>query len=398
MEKPALPHDPNYRSISEHLQSTIHKGEVNLKESEERYHRMIDEVQDYAILLLDIEGNIQNWNKGAEKIKGYPEKDIIGKNFRIFYQDTDRQDKLPERLINEAYTQGRASHEGWRVRNDGTTFWGSVVITALHDSDNAIVGFSKVTRDLTEKKLAEDRIKDYARDIELRNKQLEEYAYIASHDLQEPLRKIQVFAEMMQNSLDDKEAALHYLSKISTSASRMSHLIKDVLKYSQVSETGGMFAWVDLNKIISDIQEDYDLLIREKNVAIKVVSLPAIYAIPIQMHQLFSNLVGNAIKFCNASPCLEIWADEVSSHEAAQLSGMNAARKYVRITFKDNGQGFDPQYAEQVFKMFKRLTNNAGTGIGLALCKKIVENHGGVISVTSEQGSGSVFTVVLPVE
>jgi PAS domain S-box-containing protein len=140
-----------------------------LRQSEERYFRMIDEVEDYAILLLDRNGNIQNWNKGAEKIKGYKENEILGKNFRIFYTKEDQDNGLPELLIDKAVKQGKALHEGWRVRKDGTRFWGSIVITALHDDQKNVIGFSKVTRDLTERKETEDRyhkmideVEDYA--------------------------------------------------------------------------------------------------------------------------------------------------------------------------------------------------------------------------------------------
>src|SRR5690606_5601664 len=137
--------------------NTMKKNTSSLKESQELYHKMIEEVQDYAILLLDRNGFILNWNKGAEKIKGYSEKEILGKNFRIFYLDHDRKSKLPERLIEQALQTGRAMHEGLRLRKDGTTFWGAIVITALHDENNNIIGFTKVTRDLTEKKIAEDQ-------------------------------------------------------------------------------------------------------------------------------------------------------------------------------------------------------------------------------------------------
>src|SRR6185295_17569078 len=114
--------------------------------------------------------------------------------------EEDRERKLPELLINQAIEKGKAMHEGWRVRKNGTVFWGSIVITALHDVDDNIIGFSKVTRDLTEKKLADDQLKQYARDLEFRNKELEQYAYVASHDLQEPLRKIQTFAELLEKN------------------------------------------------------------------------------------------------------------------------------------------------------------------------------------------------------
>lgn len=139
-------------SAIESLEGLLEGMEEMMKLSEQRMHKMIAEVEDYAIILLDAEGNILNWNKGAQRIKGYKEKDIIGQNFRIFYLPQDRQNLLPEKLIAEASLNGRALHEGLRVRADGTTFWGTIVITALHDDNNNIIGFTKVTRDLTEKR------------------------------------------------------------------------------------------------------------------------------------------------------------------------------------------------------------------------------------------------------
>src|SRR5580704_355085 len=130
--------------------SLINRGNDELRKSEERYHKMIEEVEDYAILMLNREGIVQNWNKGAEKIKGYKESEIVGKSFRLFYLPEDREKKLPEKLIEEAVRNGKAIHEGWRMRKDGSKFWGSIVITALHDEERNVIGFSKVTRDLTE--------------------------------------------------------------------------------------------------------------------------------------------------------------------------------------------------------------------------------------------------------
>jgi len=393
-----LQDDVTYKSLSELLEHKIEERTATLKKSEERYHKMIEEVQDYAIVLLDTEGYILNWNLGAEKIKGYTEEEIIGKNFREFYLDHDRKNKLPEMLIKQAHDTGRAMHEGWRRRKDGTRFWGSIVITALHDDADNIIGFSKVTRDLTERKLADDRIANDAKDIEFRNKQLEEYAYIASHDLQEPLRKIQIFTELLEEDIDNKEAVARNIGKIKTASRRMSNLIKDVLKYSQLSRADELFEIIDLNTVLATVKEDFDLLTEQKSVTVHHTTLPVITGIPIQLHQLFSNLFSNAIKFSSNNPRIEITAEALLPAEVKSYPQLNTDRSYVKILFKDNGQGFNQQYGDQVFKMFKRLTDNAGTGIGLALCKKITENHNGHIGVASEVGKGTAFTIVLPVK
>ncbi|RWX00572.1 sensor histidine kinase [Flavobacterium cerinum] len=358
-----------------------------LPQGEQLYKKMIEEVQDYAILLLDLDGNVQNWNIGAEKIKGYKEADILGKNFSLFYLPEDRASKLPKTLINSATLNGRATHEGWRVRNDGSTFWGSVVITALHSDDGDVIGFTKVTRDLTERKLAEEEKARDTRSIELQNRQLEEFAYITSHDLQEPIRKIQTFINLAKKNTDDKELLNNYLDKMSISADKMVSLIKDILNFSRLSSDKNQFISVNLVDILTEVIGELDLLIEEKKAIITVSSLPVIDAIPIQMNQLFNNLIHNAIKFNNGYPSIVI------QHEIVK----NDTGQYHLITISDNGIGFDQQYAEIAFKPFKRLTtNHSGTGIGLALCKRIVENHNGTISVASVLGEGTIFTILFP--
>jgi PAS domain S-box-containing protein len=381
------------------LEKLVDKRTEKLRKSEERYHKMIEEVQDYAILLLDTKGNIMNWNRGAENIKGYREEEIIGKNFKVFYREQDNHEGLPDKLISEAARNGRAMHEGWRVRKDGSMFWGYIVITALHDESGNIIGYSKVTRDLTERKKSDDRMKAYAEDVALRNKQLEEFAYIASHDLQEPLRKIQTFADILRMKIDDKESVQLNVDKITGAAHRMSVLIKDVLKYSQLSATDNLFEETDLNDVVGEVLGDFELQIQEKNVDVVVATLPMIKGIPVQLHQLFGNLVSNAIKFSDKqNPKINITAQRVSGSTIGGAHVPDPTAHYVKISVVDNGIGFSPEYAEHVFKLFKRLNNfSTGTGIGLALCKKIVENHHGAIYAESEADRGATFHVYLPV-
>jgi len=359
--------------------------------------KIVEEIEDYAILSLDKEGTILNWNKGAEKIKGYSETEILGKNFRVFYRDEDRKKKLPERLIKEALEKGKAIHEGWRLRKDKTHFWGSTVITALHDENKNHIGFLKVTRDLTERKIAEDKLRDHARELEFQNKQLEEYAYIASHDLQEPLRKVKTFANLLEKNIGNTNASIKYLEKINKAATRMENLIKDVLKYSQLSMQNEIFSPVDLNKIIENVREDFELLIEQKSANISYSVLPVLKGIPIQLHQLFSNLMANSLKFTNQAPEIKISSQKADKKEIRNINTLNPNQNYIKIMFSDNGIGFDQDYADQIFKLFQRLNHGQyGTGIGLALCKKIVENHQGHISVESQPDRGTVFSIYLP--
>tara|TARA_R110002020_G_scaffold222447_4_gene431246 strand:- start:1808 stop:2935 length:1128 start_codon:yes stop_codon:yes gene_type:complete len=361
-------------------------------QSEYRFQRMIEEVQDYAIILLDNKGNIQNWNKGAEVIKGYTENEILGKNFSVFYQQEDRENGLPCKLITEARINGRAKHEGWRVRKDGSKFWGNIVITALHDENGLVIGFTKVTRDLTERKLSEEQKERDAKSIELKNKQLEEFAYVTSHDLQEPIRKIRAFIDLARQGLDDKENLEIYLKKIDTSAEKMIRLIKDILTFSVISQEQLGFVDIDLNEVIQGIMSEFEVLIAEKHAKIEVSNLPIIQGSPVQIHQLFSNLISNSLKFNTGEPRIIIqttFNDEVAN-ASLKSSG------YI-ITVADNGIGFDQKYADQAFEPFKRLTSGfSGTGIGLAICKRILEKHGGSITIQSKVGIGTTFTIFLP--
>ena len=370
-----------------------------LRISEERYHRMIAEVQDYAIILLDENGYIQNWNVGAEKIKGYKAEEIIGKHFSIFYPKHDRDNNLPGKLLGQARENGKAIHEGWRVRKDGSRFWGTIVITALHGRDNNIIGFSKVTRDLTDKKIAEEKLLSYTNELEIQNSELEQFAYVASHDLQEPLRKIQTFTELIRTHYDDKEFVNRYFQKLDLSAKRMALLVKSLLNYSRLSKDKSKKTRIDLNDILAETKQDFELLIEEKNATITNPILPTVTGNHMQLGQLFSNLISNALKFSQNNPLIEITVKTVAKHDIADAPVSLAEDRYFEINFKDNGIGFEQQYNNLIFSLFQRLHSKheySGTGIGLALCKKIAENHGGFIKATGEPGKGATFSIYLP--
>lgn len=380
------------------------------RKSEERYHRMIDEVQDYAILLLGPDGEIQNWNKGAEKIKGYKAEEIIGKNFRIFYTEEDKKGQLPERLIRTAREQGRATNEGWRVRKDGSTFWGSIVITALHDEANNIIGFTKVTRDLTERKSAEDKLLNYAiqldkknKELESSNKELTSFSYVASHDLQEPLRKIQTFGNrILEKEFEHlSETGQDTFRRMVAASERMQKLIEDLLAFSRTHTYSQNFEPVDLNTVRDEVKSLYKEVIKEKKVIIESDTLPVISGIAFQIHQLFENLISNSIKYCdpNVPPFIRI-SSEIVDGDKMKKHSVAADKKYYRISIKDNGIGFDQKHANKIFEIFQRLhgkTQYPGTGIGLAICKKIVENHHGFIEAKGKEGAGATFNIFFPV-
>lgn len=234
------------------------------------------------------------------------------------------------------------------------------------------------------------------------NHELEQYAYVASHDLQEPLRKIRIYSDMLGQQQDISEQHLGLVKKIDHSAQRMSMLIKDLLEFSRLLETGGMVERVSLNTVLQNVTNDFELVIEDKKATVSVGELPVIDGIKLQMNQLFYNLLGNALKFVRPGipPRVEVAARVLSPAELGAVSGMGSRSKpYYEITVKDNGIGFEQKYADQVFQVFKRLHVSAsypGSGIGLAMCKRIVLNHGGDLTVFSEPDMGTTFRIILP--
>jgi PAS domain S-box-containing protein len=380
--------------------ASLEKSNEELRKSEERFQRMIAEVQDYAIILLNENGDIQNWNAGVQKIKGYTAQEIIGKNFKIFYLPEDQESGLPEKLIAEAANKGKATHEGWRVKSDGGRFWGSIVITALHKDTGELIGFSKVTRDLTERKLAEERQQKYLLALEAQNRELERFAYVASHDLQEPLRKIRIFIDVIGSNLRDEELISRMFVKINRSAERMSELIRAILDYSWLGKDNMRQTEIDLNKLLKSVIDDFELSIQEKDATVWSEEIRSIRGCELQIGQVFSNLIGNALKFSREKPEIRISSKIVHSDVVSDWPNYLVKGNYLEIVFADNGIGFEQQYAKQIFLLFQRLHGKhefSGTGIGLALCKRIMENHGGYISAWSEPGYGTRFHIYLPV-
>ena len=367
---------------------------------EQHYHLMVAEVEDYAILMLDSNGIIRNWNKGAEKIKGYKEQEIVGRHFRIFYPPEDRETGLPEQLIERARREGKAVHEGWRLRKDGTAFWGSIVITALHDPQGNVVGFSKVTRDLTERKQAEDKMLLYARQLEAQNRELQQFAYAAAHDMKEPLRKIQLYYSAIEGENGEvisPERQKTYMGRSADAARRMQLLIDDLLTYTQVAGTSDTFEPADLNSIVADAVAFHKDTIEQIDARVKVGRMPTVWGIPVQLRQVFINLLSNSLKYHSdgRQPEITITASRVRVPGMADAYG---SERFHKIDLRDNGIGFTPEEGDRIFNLFERLHGRdkfSGTGIGLTICRRIMENHRGFIRATGVPGSGATFEVYI---
>ena len=409
-EKALLLSEEKYRSLANSLERMVEEKIIELRttteelrKSEEKYHKMVEEVEDYAIILLDREGIIQNWNKGAEKIKGYKEKEIVGKSFQDFYLQEDRESGLPLQFLKEAREKGKAVYEGWRKRKDGSAFWGSVVLTTLHDAQGTILGFSKLTRDLTDKKQAEDRMKSYLGQLEFKNKELEQFVYASSHDMKAPLRKIRLYNSYVvsspANQMDQK--SIEYLRRSIQAVERMNCLIDDLLAYSKITNLKESFEAVDLNKIIDEIIVFQKDELEKKNIAIHRVNLPVIRAVPFQIKQLMSNLIENAIKYSDPERDGNVSVETATVPAKALGVATDPFREYHHISVKDNGIGIESDFADKIFELFQRLPNSVnikGSGIGLAICKKIVQNHNGFIKASGSPGKGTTFSIYLPME
>jgi len=235
--------------------------------------------------------------------------------------------------------------------------------------------------------------------LESSNKELESFNYIASHDLQEPLRKIRTFIHLIEKSGLDSENSKKYFEKINSSAQRMSDLIQSVLTYSRLSKTGEDFVETDLNKILEEVKTDFELLIKEKNAKIKSNKLPIIKANSLQINQLFSNLVSNSLKFSTENPHISISSKIVKGKEVNAQA--NPEQKFAYLIFQDNGIGFPDEFKEKIFNLFQRLhgkSEYSGTGIGLSIVKKIIEQHKGYITAESKAGEGATFNIWLPID
>ena len=256
--------------------------------------------------------------------------------------------------------------------------------------------------DITDEHLLNIELHKRNNELEKSNKELASFNHVASHDLQEPLRKIQTFISRISTA--DRaimsDSAKDYILKIETSAKRMRVLIDDLLLFSKTNTTKKEFIKSDLNELLENAKSELAVIVDEKKASFKVDTLPNLEVIPYQIEQLFINLIGNSLKYSQPgiSPQININCEQILSNEKPELMD-EPFRKLYKITFSDNGMGFDPQFKENIFVLFQRLhskTDYPGTGIGLAICKKIVENHKGFITADSKPGEGSVFTVFLP--
>ena len=345
---------------------------------------------------IDGDGRVTFINPRACEMLGYVEEELIGKAMHSMAHHSHRDGSLYPKEECPVHTHGVPIEE-----TDEEVFWtknGQPIpvefSTSAIDPDNPGAGAVITFRDITKRKRDEQALRRYAQELKRSNAELQEFAYAASHDLQEPLRKIQAFGERLNNkyapALDD--TGRHYLERMVNAAGRMRRLIDDLLSYSRVNSKTTSYLPVELAGVVADVLSDLEPRIASEDAKIRVGELPAIEADPGQMHQLFLNLLANALKFrrTGVTPNITIEGN-VEVGEAGAVA---------RISITDNGIGFEPRHAERIFGMFERLHGREefdGTGVGLATCRKIAERHAGELTAWGEPDAGAVFTLLLPV-
>ena len=386
-------------ALNQNLEQKVRERTSELEEANSeltQQNEFIETILDASVDLIAVFDRTYNYvvvNKKTFDLYGIKKEDLVGRNLLTIFPGIRNSPMLSD--LEKAF-KGDVVHNPAFRSLSGHYFENFFI--PLKDENDVVDRVLAIGHDITEVMLTNEKLKQVNAELEKSNRDLEQFAYVASHDLQEPLRKIQTFAELSEKNMKNAETQKKYLQKINSSAQRMTELIKAVLNYSRLSRSDDEFTLVDLNAIIENIKTDLELLIEEKKAVVNVTPLPSIEAIPLQINQLFLNLISNSLKFSQEAPGITITYSLLGGKEVPGNVPSKNGVSYVKLVFSDNGIGFDQQYANKIFSIFQRLhsTEYAGTGIGLALCKKIVENHGGAITVESAPGKGTSFFIYLP--
>jgi len=372
------------------------RAEETLRQSEERFRLLVQGVQDYAIFLLDPDGRIASWNEGAQRIKGYRAHEIIGRHFSAFYPAEDAASK-PRRELEIAIREGKYEEEGWRVRKDGSLFWASVLITAIHTESGSLLGFAKVTRDLTERRALQERAIGDARRIaeaEASTRTKSEFLASMSHELRTPINATLGYAALMElgigGQLSDEHA--EYLGRMRRSQEHLLRIINDLLSYARS----------DANKIEYEIaplraQEVVDAVLplvapqaQAKGIAVEHDACPielVALADRQRFEQIVLNLLSNAVKFTPSDGRIRVDCRDADSA--------------VAISVTDTGPGIATGNQAAIFEPFVQIgrslnSGHEGTGLGLAISRDLARAMNGEVTVKSEMGHGATFTLTLP--
>lgn len=342
-------------------------------------------------ILNDTEFRFTYWNPAAERIFGYSLAEVKGQHPFATITPSSAHEHVSEIFKRLADGDEDVDAVGENVTKDGrriTCVWNN---SSLRDSEGRFLGVISMCQDVTEQKRDEERLRVYAAALAQNNRELQDFAFVASHDLQEPLRKIVAFGERLEESSSEvlSEESRDYLDRMQRAAQRMQTLMSDLLDFSRITTRAQPFVATDLNATVTEVISDLETRIEQTGGRIEVGALPVVEADPVQMRQLLQNLIANALKF--------------HRHDVAPVIRVTASvsRNSCELTVEDNGIGFDLKYLDKIFTPFQRLHGRheyEGTGMGLAICRKIVERHGGSITAVGAPGKGSSFIVSMPIK
>lgn len=392
--------------LNDELEMRIRERSMELLESEQRFRLMADNLRDYSIFFLDAQGCITDWTDSAQRMEGYSPSEMLGQHYaRLLQPDNpDEASNMAAQMLRMAASRGQHELHTWQTRKDGSRYWAHSILIALRDDSGELRGFSKISRDMTDAKRLDDLMRNINDELENRvverteqllaaNKDLESFSYSVSHDLRSPLRHISSFVSLLEEHLADKgdDTTLRYLGTIGNSARHMSQLIDGLLAFSRLGRSAVNVMPVDftmlVEAVVSQIAHDTEGRVVDWVVA---PDLPVVQGDALLLREVWANLLGNAFKYTRP-------------RERARIEVGWSVDPAVGYTFyvKDNGVGFDTKYAQKLFGVFQRLHRASefeGTGIGLALTRRILERHGGSIWAESQQGEGSTFHFSLPFE
>jgi PAS domain S-box-containing protein len=367
----------------------------------ENYRLLVESIEDYAIFMLDPSGFIVSWNKGAEKNKGYKPHEIIGKHFSTFYLQNDIDNKKPEKELEIAKKLGRVEDEDWRIRKDGSKFWANVIITALYNKDRKLIGFAKVTRDLTERKQQEDELssanallKKQQEELKILNQSKDEFISLASHQLRTPATAVKqllgLLLEGFQGEMTDRQLLI--IQKAYESNERQISTVNSLLEVAQLDAGKVVLrkTSVSIDNLIRDIIEEQTDSFVKRDQTIIYNHKEGLAEVEIDLkyfRMALENLIDNASKYTDTSGKIIVSTKQNNNEQI--------------ISIKDNGVGIAAENITRLFEKFSRISNDlshkvTGTGLGLYWAQEVIDLHGGKLDVSSELGKGTMFTVRIP--
>jgi PAS domain S-box-containing protein len=390
------------------------EAEEQLRHSEEMFRLLVDSVRDYAIFMLDPDGYVISWNRGAERLKQYKADEIIGKHFSVFFPQEDRDNQKPARELAAAVREGRVEDEGWRVRKDGTRFWADVVLTAVFDRAGKLRGFAKVTRDITARKEAEETRRALLEQREARlvaeeekrraesgyrvaqeaNRAKDEFLMTLSHELRTPMTAILGWARLLPNMQPGDATFRDAVAAIGRSAQLQARLIDDVLDVSRIvsGKLRLRLETVDVVPVLEAAVDSVRPSASARQITLVTVFEPNLGSItvdPTRLQQVVWNLLTNAVKFTPKQGRVELSAKRTASQ--------------LQISVSDTGEGIDPRFLPHVFEPFRQAETastrtHGGLGLGLSIVRYLAEAHGGSVAAESAgRGKGARFTISLPI-